>query len=783
MVDTRHLHKFPLRKHNNSQIKLRTKISPSKLKNSPKGGLVALLILLFFLSFQSSAQVDLIPKPYQVLKQAGPFKLNARTRIIFDSETKKAALLLQSEIKKDLGLDLDVDGPIGDNFSIDNSIIVGKTEGNQGHEEKYSIQVTSPFVSLYASSNSGLSRGISSLRQLYLFNKNLGVIPAFSIVDEPRFSHRGLLLDCSRHFFSVATVKKYIDLLAFYKMNVLHWHLTEDQGWRIEIDKYPKLTEIGAWRTEKDGSLYGGFYTKQEIREVVAFAATRGVTVIPEIELPGHSQAAIAAYPNLSCTGEQVEVVNDWGVFKEIYCAGNDSVFTFLEDVLTEVMELFPSKYIHIGGDEAPKFRWEHCDKCQKRIADQGLKDEHELQSYFITRIEKFLNANGRELIGWDEILEGGLSPNASVQSWRGMEHGKHAAEMKHNVVMSPTSHCYLDYGLEAINLERVYSFNPIPEGLEKEFEQYILGAEVNMWTEHVPNDSVLDSRVFPRLIAMAEVLWTGPYFREASAKQNQGEYQDFYNRLQSHYPVLENMGVKYGLEAEPITVKTFVRKDKTYVEVIPGLPILTLEYSLGDGLAYPYKKPFLLERSTLLEVMAFKNSDIYGDVFKTDLIHHKALGNQPTYTNTYSSYYPAGGDLGLVDGLIGTLNFRDGRWQGFAGEDLCVKIDLGKPSVVTSLKMNFYEYPNAWIMLPKSVGLQVSTDGKIWQDVEVELIKGEPETHPSEKQIIHSEIAIRYSEPIRYIKVLAENYGSLPAWHEAAGSDAWIFIDEIVVQ
>ena len=266
MVDTRHLHKFPLRKHNNSQIKLRTKVSPSRLKSSPKNELVALLILLFFLSFQLSAQVDLIPKPHQVLKQAGPFKLNARTRIIFDSETKKAALLLQSEIKKDLGLDLDVDGPIGDNFSIDNSIIVGKTEGNQGHEEKYSIQVTSPFVSLYASSNSGLSRGISSLRQLYLFNKNLGVIPAFSIVDEPRFSHRGLLLDCSRHFFSVATVKKYIDLLAFYKMNVLHWHLTEDQGWRIEIDKYPKLTEIGAWRTEKDGSRYGGFYTKQEIR-------------------------------------------------------------------------------------------------------------------------------------------------------------------------------------------------------------------------------------------------------------------------------------------------------------------------------------------------------------------------------------------------------------------------------------------------------------------------------------------------------------------------------------
>ena len=744
--------------------------SPSSLKGWPKAGVV---VLVFLFSTQVFAQIDLIPKPKQIARSSLKFKINSETRIYFDSRVEFAARFLQTQIKKDLGFDLKLEGSLVQGSNVSNSIIIGLSSMLQGSEESYYIEFLDPrWITIYGKSMMGIYRALSTLRQSYLMSYKKGAFSVSTTIDSPTFPHRGLLLDCSRHFFSVETVKKYIDLLAFYKMNVLHWHLTEDQGWRIQIDKYPKLTEVGAWRTEKDGSRYGGFYTKEEIREVVAYATARGVTVIPEIEMPGHSQAALATYPHLSCTGDTgIKVANDWGVFKEIYCAGNDSVFTFLEDVLTEVMELFPSKYIHIGGDEAPKYRWEHCPKCQMRMADEGLKVEHELQSYFITRIEKFLNQNGRQLIGWDEILEGGLSPNATVQSWRGMEHGKHAAEMKHNVVMSPTSHCYLDYGLDAIDLERVYSFNPIPEGMEAEFEQYILGGEVNMWTEHVPNDSVLDSKVFPRLIAMAEVLWSGPG----------GDYGDFYNRLQAHYPILEKMGVKYGLEADPVSVTTFVEDGKTFVKIEPGLPNLTIEYSPGDDLAHPYQKPFALEKSINLEVMAYKNGQLYGDVYEIELVHHLALGKTDSIS-TFSPYYTAGGKNGLTDGLIGSLNFRDGRWMGFSGTDAVIEIDLGKKQVISAVTINFYEYPNAWIMLPSSVSIAVSADGETWNEFPGNLLDGNPQNHPSEKQIVHAAIEIGTDTPIRFIKVHATNYGKLPSWHEAAGSDAWIFVDEIIV-
>ena len=304
-------------------------------------------------------------------------------------------------------------------------------------------------------------------------------------------------------------VKRYIDLLALYKMNVLHWHLTEDQGWRIAIDKYPKLTEVGAWRDDGQGGKYGGFYTKEDIREVIEYATERGITVVPEIELPGHSQAALAAYPQFSCTGGPFEVETEWGVFKEIYCAGNDSTFIFLEDVLSEVMELFPSEYIHIGGDEVPKYRWEHCEKCQRRIHIEGLYDEHELQSYFISRIGNFLATKERKMIGWDEILEGGLPEGATVQSWRGFDGAKTAVLSGHQAIVSPTSHAYFDYGLNDIDLEKVYEFNPIPEGISQKEEILVLGGECNMWSERAPQHKV-DSKVFPRMIAMSEVLWSG---------------------------------------------------------------------------------------------------------------------------------------------------------------------------------------------------------------------------------------------------------------------------------
>jgi hexosaminidase len=735
-----------------------------------KGWLKAgVVVMIYLLSIQVIAQVDLIPKPL--------IRTFDETVTIPDSiEIVTTKYSTEAELLIAYFGEFSINTTIVDKRNSVFYVFLEEKEDYWFSPEGYELTIAPKGMVVQAASAKGIISAIQTIRQLFFISNRDSagafLIPSSKITDSPAFSHRGLLLDCSRHFFSVETVKKYIDLLAFYKMNVLHWHLTEDQGWRIQIDKYPKLTEVGAWRTEKDGSRYGGFYTKEEIREVVAYASARGVTVIPEIEMPGHSQAAIASYPRLSCTGEQVDVANDWGVFKEIYCAGNDSVFAFLEDVLAEVMELFPSKYIHIGGDEAPKFRWEHCAKCQRRMAEEGLKDEHELQSYFITRIEKFLNDNGRQLIGWDEILEGGLSPNATVQSWRGMEHGKHAAKMRHNVVMSPTSHCYLDYGLDAIDLERVYSFNPIPEGLEAEFEQYILGGEVNMWTEHVLNDSVLDSRVFPRLIAMAEVLWSGPG----------GDFEDFYNRLQSHYSLLDKMGVQYGLEAEPVHVSTLLKNGKTFVNIEPGLPDLTIEYSPGDDLAHAYEGPFELDRSMNLEVMTYKNGELYGQPYKTELNHHLALGKTDSIS-AFSPYYTAGGTNGLTDGLTGSLNFRDGRWMGFSGEDVYIEIDLGKEQNLTAVSMNCYEYPNAWIMLPESVGLEVSGDGKKWEHLSGVILQSDPQKDPSRKRIIEHKIPINRQEKFRYIRIIALNYGKLPEWHDAAGSDAWIFMDEIIVR
>jgi hexosaminidase len=719
----------------------------------------------------AKAQTNLIPKLAEVHVLGDTVLVPKTITIAGPYAFREATELLKTYAAQEFGLEVTA----GNKASAAFAILFSEVENRWQSAEGYEIMILPAGIWVEAATDQGAHRAVQTIRQLLLLapkKEGQPVLFAQTISDEPAFAHRGFLLDCSRHFFSVGVVKKYIDLLAFYKMNTLHWHLTEDQGWRIEIEKYPKLTEVGAWRTEKDGSRYGGFYTKAEIRDVVAFAGARGVNIIPEIEMPGHAQAALASYPHLSCTGDtSIVVANDWGVFKEIYCAGNDSVFTFLEDVLTEVMELFPSKYIHIGGDEAPKFRWENCPKCQKRMADKGLKDEHELQSYFITRIEKFLNKNGRQLIGWDEILEGGLSPNATVQSWRGMEHGLTAARDSHNVIMSPTSHCYIDYNLRSINLEKVYSLNPIPEGLEKEFAQYILGGEVNMWTEHVPNDSVLDSKVFPRLIALAEVLWSGPG----------GDYDDFYNRLQNHYPILKSMGVKYGLEAEPIALKTFVRNDSTFVQLTPGSKNFTLEYSICHSINQVYTKPFLLNCTGNVWVRALKNGVQYGDTVQIPVSKHLALGKAPKYTNTFSRYYPASGDFGLTDGLTGTLDFHDGRWQGFSGDDLEVTIDLGAEKQGSSIGLNFYEYGNAWILAPEWVTVFTSEDGVEWEswgDRRIEINRD-----GAQKKIVPVQYTLAGLRPLRYVKIVAKNRDVLPEWHEAAGSEAWLFVDEIIVK
>ncbi len=642
-------------------------------------------------------------------------------------------------------------------------------------KEGYTIRSNEHQLSLSASTGEGLMRAIQSLRQILApaFEESKTQhwsLPPFEIVDAPRFEHRGLLLDVCRHFFSVEAVKKQIDLLALYRMNVLHLHLTEDQAWRLESEAFPKLNEIGSWRIEKDGSRYGGYYSKKELREIVAYAEDRHIKVIPEIELPGHAQAALAAYPQFSCLGADaaISVANDWGVFKEIYCAGNDSTFLFLETILDEVMEIFPSRFIHIGGDEAPKYRWEHCAKCQARIVEEGLLDEHELQSYFIRRIEAYLNKNGRELIGWDEILEGGLSPTATVQSWRGMEGGLKALEAGNRAIMSPTSHCYLDYGLDRIDVEKVYSFDPIPTGVSPVKAALILGGECNMWTEYVPDENTLDQKIHPRMQALAEVLWTYPEKRD---------FADFYQRLQNHYPLLDRLSVNYGPETVPATIYADVYPDsnKVFIGAKRNLADLNLSVSWNDT-SGPWG--FDLKESGVLKVQATKAGRPYGQSISQAFAFHKALAAEVNYQEQFSTYYPAGGSLALVNGRLGSLNFRDGQWQGFAGKDVDLQLNLDSLQVIDSLAMNFYQYNNAWIFLPQKLKVYYSEDGNNWK----RLGKVKPHLAPEERGQHIERFTISKQVRAAYLRIEISSLKVVPDWHEAAGSSAWVFVDEIEV-
>ncbi|MFT5054928.1 MAG: hexosaminidase, partial [Oceanospirillaceae bacterium] len=640
-------------------------------------------------------------------------------------------------------------------------------------DEWYMLGIQKHFILISARSTKGVMHGIQTLLQIIPKNNGPVSLPGLLIRDQPKFPHRGLLLDCSRHFWSVDVVKKYVDLLAYYKMNVLHWHLTEDQGWRVEIKKYPKLTEIGAWRTEEDGSRYGGFYTQEDIREIVAYATARHIDVIPEIELPGHSLAALASYPHLGCTDGPFEVTPEWGVFKDVYCAGNDSTFMFLEEVLTEVMDMFPGEYIHIGGDESPKYRWEHCDKCQKRIADEGLHDEHELQSYFIKRIQTFLNKNNRKLIGWDEILEGGLAEGATVQSWRGMQGGIDAATSGNYAIMSPTSHCYLDYGLESIDLEKIYNFDPIPDSLDPSVSHRIIGGECNMWTEHVPTEENLDSKVFPRMMGLAEVLWTYDADRD---------YNEFSNRVEKHGAELERKGVNYGFSKIPISFETEIIDETIKVKVVKAMHELLASVRFGENSAnVEWNADSTFTTREQLYFTASLDGRAYPKSFNLFLAPHKGMGITSAVNAEFSPYYTAGGENGLTDGIMATMDFRDGRWQGYQVEnELVVTIDLGSLAEITSCSSNFYQYNNAWIFAPTKVEYFTSEDGEGFKSIGT----ANPTHSQKEKGKFIEPITVVLPKPIqaRFVKMVANSVGPCPDWHDAAGSPSWLFVDEFYV-
>ena len=725
------------------------------------------------------AQIHILPKPQHLHVAEGKFLLNERTVIQIsknNSGLQASAEFIRNQIKQSLGIDLKIkvsDGLLNNVIQLQ----LLKHLDSLG-KEGYTLKINKKGIQISAFELPGLLYGMQSFRQLFPLHPNSKQIEFthLNIVDFPQFKWRGLNLDCCRHFMDKQFILRYLDLLSYYKLNTFHWHLTEDQGWRIEIKKYPKLTSTGAWRTEPDGSTYGGYYTQEDIREVVSYASKLHIMVIPEIEMPGHSMAAIAAYPELSCTKEQIEVSNSWGVFKDIYCAGDDHTFDFIEGVLTEVMELFPAPYIHIGGDEAPKYRWEHCDKCKLRMEQEKLKDAHELQSYFIKRIEKFVNSRGKKIIGWDEILEGGLAPNATVQSWRGVQGAIDAVKNGNDAIVSPTSHLYFDYGLKSIDLERVYEFNPIPEGINVKEATHILGSECNMWTERAPQETI-DSKLFPRILAMSEILWLNP---------NQKNYKDFKGRLNQQYLYLNKIGVKYGYESQPVKFEIKYLKDKGgfEVEMINGQKGLKIQYTLDgtnpDRNSPVYEKPFVVKNSCVIKARVFNNNDDEPEIFSRTIISHEGVGKPLQMKYPPSQFYRADGPISASDGQKGSIDFHDGLWLGLQEHDIEVVIDLEQVKEVKQVQANFLRAMPSWILYPEYVEVLGSKDGIEYISLDKKINQETQQSATIQEQTF---VLNTKSSSVRYIKLIAKKVDVCPGWHEAAGSKAWIFMDEIIIK
>lgn len=499
--------------------------------------------------------LNIIPAPAKAEVKQGTFTISPSTKIILEgSGTKKSADFLNSYLQKFYGFKLAL-AKAG--ATEKNSVVLNFDKIENPIEGAYNLTIDGNKVYIGGDNEAGVFYGIQTLIQLLPAEKSTSLaVQQCAIEDAPRFGYRGLMLDCGRHFFPVSFVKQYIDFIAMHKMNTFHWHLTEDQGWRIEIKRYPKLTQVGAYRDGSpighnegnDSIKYGGYYTQEQIKDVIKYAADRYVTIIPEIEMPGHGMAALATYPYLGCTKGPYKTGMKWGVEDDVYCAGNDSTYTFLENVLDEVMALFPSKNIHIGGDECPKTRWKTCPVCQKKIKDLGLKDEHALQSYFVNRIEKYVNSKGHNIIGWDEILEGGLAPNATVMSWRGEKGGIEAAKQHHRVIMTPTTYVYFDYKQTKnedsltiggyLPVESIYNYEPLPAELSADEQKYIWGAQANLWTEYITNDKKVEYMLFPRLTALSEVLW--------SLKANK-DWDGFKKRLPAQYKRYDLWQISYN--------------------------------------------------------------------------------------------------------------------------------------------------------------------------------------------------------------------------------------------
>lgn len=813
-----------------------------------------LLLLAVCLQCSLSAvtqEINIIPKPLKLTQPVkGSFSLKKRITVsnLFPANSKQAGYVtnyLADYLKKYYGIEMTVAEKGGKA-----DITLFPTRMPTGGSLAYRLLISNNGIRIEANFEEAAFHGVQSLIQLLPVDEKTSVaLPFVSIYDEPRFQYRGMHLDIGRHYQSIAFIKRYIDFLAFHKLNTFHWHLTEDQGWRMEIKRYPELTAIGSKRNGtiigrypgkgNDNKPHEGFYTQAQIKEVVQYAKERFIEVIPEIEMPGHSSAAIAAYPWLSCfpakpteipanmiSAKSIEeqkngriklVQETWGVFDDVFCAGNDSVFTFLQHVIDEVITLFPSKYFHIGGDECPKTHWKQCPRCQQRMKDLGLKDEHELQSYFVQRIEKYLNSKGKTLIGWDEILEGGLAPNAIVMSWRGEAGGIEAAKQKHQVIMTPGKPVYFDHSqsrnedsvtIGGYNpIEAVYAYEPVPKELNAD-AKYVLGAQANVWTEYMNNTKKIEYMIFPRMAALSEVLW--------STKENKN-WEDFEKRLPVQMKRYEMMGLNYSKAYYEVNTTVIPAQDLNSVTLKissrnPLLPIRVEEYlpekedvsvavydSNGTILRYEtvqkgsplLSKAFMLDpannmisirQSALYKIMLCNSNDNSGANCATPLsllfqnfTFSKSTGKKITLTSPPSNSYPGDGAFTLVNGIINEKGLaRSQEFLGFSGTDCEAVIDLGKQDTINQVTVFIFSQPSSWIWSPASFTVEISPDGQKYTPV---VDAGPPNAHDGNKVQLNFQ-----GTAGRFIKVHLRSKGIIPEGHPGAGNKAWLFVSEIQV-
>lgn len=800
----------------------------------------AMAIVLFTACSKGSDPViacyDVVPLPQQI-EPAGeePFILQPSTRIGYpegNPEMKQIASFLARYIAEMTSYELQVtEGPLSSG-GIDLQLEEAGTSSPS--PEGYRLTVDKKRITLTGNSAAGVFYGVQFLRKSLPVEVYLPVtptdkgakaaedtegsfagvsrpvaFPAVTVRDYPRFRYRGMHLDVGRHFFPIDFIKEYIDLMALHNFNTFHWHLTEDQGWRIEIKKYPRLTKIGSVRKESlrndgsgtfDGTPYSGFYTQDEVREIVRYAAERYVTVIPEIDLPGHITSALAAYPELGCTGGPYEVATTYGVHKEVLCVGNEQSLRFAEDVLAEIIDLFPSPYIHVGGDECPRDRWMKCPRCQALIREKGWKDtpehraEDKLQSYFMTRIEQFVNSKGRHIIGWDEILEGGLAPNATVMSWRGTENGIKAACLGHDVVMTPAGYFYLSSSqlLELggnRGLRRVYEFEPVPDTLSSAAAKHIIGVQGCLWSERIETPERAEYLVLPRMAALSEVAWTAP---------GRKAFEPFTDRLYRLISLYDLEGYTYSRHAfgitESLTVDSVAQALNVSFSTLGNRPIYyTLDGTTPDTTATLYTAPFRIDRDTRLiarvieanpEKQARRDSSMNASdgadtVFTETIRVNKATFKPARLVHPPHPNYTFGGVSTLLDGLRGGTNYNTGRWLGFL-TDMELIIDLQEPTAVSSVSLTTNVSKGAAVMDATGLEIAGSDNGRDFRRLASATY---PVLGKEAKDGIYTHALDFPSVSVRYIRIGAKVTPKLPSWHTWPGDPAFLFVDEVCVK